>query len=687
MCDDSIKMNGDTGELTLDTKSTSAASGFASGFENVPASVLPGYGPNGVTTAQIYPPCDHEDGHLPPTATIVVTDLSTDSPLYMSGADDCSALPVSESSPATAGRNSRVSVRRSATDASIMQNVQRRIDSLEQDPTLKKIMAHGPKKRSKSIMYSGFNSKTLGVPLVRLVGTLTCFFSFVSCLVMYVVCEVSMQNVLSSAEDAVASKSSESADVRFLALRRELQSIVGTWRTVAISLLMVVTGISFVAGLGIGRAMSRPMKQLRLALWQLAHHDFNDTGDTEITTLLRKANAGTGYIFKGSWVKDFRKLEANFIQVARGIEIFERYLPETVVRGIVSGDERANRLHVSRREVTIMFADIADFTSISESLSQEDLLFMLTRYLSIMTRIVESFGGVVAEILGDGLLVFWNTPDDMMQHAAKAVASALAQQQSLVRLNKEFSSLKLPPIKIRIGIHTGRVLTGNIGSETKMKFGCMGDPMNLASRLEGLCKTYGVSIICSGSTYDEMRKEVAIFCRKLDVVLVKGRKEPTTIYEVMGFTEDSNFVRTPSLLASGLSQQSLSEHTEMAMAASTQALRNFDGLVLNPIAEIAPEDQQEKSEFAGEDAIVSVTPEVERLAAGYEEALRAYQEARFALAVQLAEGVVRDWPADQAAAKLLQNARGYVGEDGAEGVGLTPEELAAWTGVRVMAEK
>ncbi|CAK0811259.1 unnamed protein product, partial [Prorocentrum cordatum] len=99
--------------------------------------------------------------------------------------------------------------------------------------------------------------------------------------------------------------------------------------------------------------------------------------------------------------------------------MFKRYVPNSVVRDIVRGDERAMRLHVSQREVTIMFSDIANFTPIAESLKQVDLLFLLTRYFSIMTRIVETYEGLVAEILGDGLVVFWNTPDDVSDHAAK----------------------------------------------------------------------------------------------------------------------------------------------------------------------------------------------------------------------------------------------------------------------------
>merc|ERR1712151_1327213 len=150
-----------------------------------------------------------------------------------------------------------------------------------------------------------------------------------------------------------------------------------------------------------------------------------------------------------------------------------------------------------------------------------------------MTSIVDMFEGEVAEILGDGLLVFWNTPNDVADHAAKGCAAALAQQEALLQLNAEFQRKGLPKIAIRIGLHTGTVLSGLIGSEKKLKFGCMGDPVNLASRLEGLCKFYGVGVICSGATFNALPPQWNFFCRKLALAQVKGKQEPTVIYEVI----------------------------------------------------------------------------------------------------------------------------------------------------------
>jgi len=196
--------------------------------------------------------------------------------------------------------------------------------------------------------------------------------------------------------------------------------------------------------------------------------------------------------------------------------------------------------------VTILFSDIEGFTMISEILDEQSLLHFLTKYLSIMTQVVESYGGVVGEVLGDGILAFWNTPDHVENHPAKACAAALAMQQCMYMLNDEFSGLlkglKLDAFGVRIGIHTGKVLTGNIGSKTKMKFGCIGDAVNLASRLEGICKVYGVGICCSVSTISGCPAD-AFVTRELDLVQVKGKKKPVRIFELCAMEQKIHEVK------------------------------------------------------------------------------------------------------------------------------------------------
>lgn len=287
-------------------------------------------------------------------------------------------------------------------------------------------------------------------------------------------------------------------------------------------LFVIVVLLGCCVGVAISSIVSRPLEALGKMMRQLECLDFTESS-AEMLALSAKSR-----------IREINQLRSGFFSLFRSMKVFARFVPQTVVRNILLGDECARRLHVRQREVTIMFSDVQDWTSISEKLRQRDLLLVLVLYLSWMTRIVEAFKGVVSEILGDGLLVYFNTPDDVPRHAARACAAALAQQHALGALNNDLQSLALPKLSIRVGIHTGQVLSGNIGSETKMKFGCMGDSVNLAARLEGLCKFYRVGVLISKNTKDQLPADAGFVFRRLDLVQVKGRAEPTWIYELIG---------------------------------------------------------------------------------------------------------------------------------------------------------
>eukprot|EP00931_Biecheleriopsis_adriatica_P047741 TRINITY_DN27538_c0_g1_i2.p1 TRINITY_DN27538_c0_g1~~TRINITY_DN27538_c0_g1_i2.p1 ORF type:complete len:638 (+),score=147.09 TRINITY_DN27538_c0_g1_i2:77-1990(+) len=378
--------------------------------------------------------------------------------------------------------------------------------------------------------------------------------------------------------------------------------------------------------------------------------------------------------FKASKIRDFAAMEGTFRSLAMATAMFMRYVPDTLVKSIFRGDDSAMRLHVMRRRVTIMFADIANFTSIAEQLKQEDLLFLLTRYLSVITKIIECYEGVVTEIMGDGLLVFWNTPDDVHQPEAKACASALAQQAAMEMLNKELATLDLQvTLAVRIGINTGRVLTGNLGSETKMKFGCIGDPMNLASRLEGLCKVYGTSVICSGRTFDALPEEAGFLCRELDLVQVKGKSEATRIFEVIDCSHAESYIAA--------SRNSVTK----AMAASTHALSRHalsqPDTFLERISQLTSSTSSEEpwtsqADTAGKPAF---SHSKENRVKQYQTALRAYQRAKFRDCSSIVEALLEEMPDDKACQLLLERAQ--------EGAQLSASELANWTGINILNEK
>jgi len=473
--------------------------------------------------------------------------------------------------------------------------------------------------------------------------------------------------------------------------RTMLDELDRIW-TASVSIFAGVVALSVGLALGLGFMMSYPLRQLDSLMRQLGDFKFaqqpteGGSADTNVMPgLSRRSN-----------IVEVSNLQSTFSRLSQGLEAFARFVPETVVRSIVSGDPRAARLHVSRRNVTIMFSDIRDFTAISESLQECDLLFVLTRYLSVMTRIVEYFDGIVSEVLGDGLLAFWNTPDDVADHPAKACQTALAQQQAMAFLNEEFTKLKLPELSIRIGVHTGSVLSGNLGSEKKMKFGCLGDPINLASRLEGLCKVYGVGIICSGVTRDALPKDYAFFCRRLDLVQVKGKREPTCIYEVMGHDAPAaGRSRTPGKTVNGAgpSARARAFFCKRSSTAALDAIHRSTVSLCRSISSLGDGTEathSETSEHAwclpGGVPADFVTSKQRRLAQMYEQTLDAFQGARFLAARDVAKVLLAEFPEDVATRRLLDRVAHHVGPDDSV-PNLSDIELAEWTGVSVMTEK
>lgn len=297
-----------------------------------------------------------------------------------------------------------------------------------------------------------------------------------------------------------------------------------------VATFVCMTVICIFLGVALSSLVSRDLRSLSALMRQLGKLDFSSDAP-EFWELLSG---------RRSFIADVHDLQDAFCRLANTVKVFAHFVPEAVVRNIVQGHEDSMGLYVRRREVTIMFSDIRGFTTISESLGEADLLYLMTAYLTEMIRVVESYGGVVTEILGDGMLAFWNTPDDVEDHASMACAAAIKQQEALQLLNVQFAKASLPELSVRIGLHTGTVLSGNLGGEAKMKFGCVGDAVNLASRLEGLCKRYSVGIICSGSTVAKLNPDKQFLYRSLDNVQVLGRKEPTWIYQVIGYKSDED---------------------------------------------------------------------------------------------------------------------------------------------------
>ncbi len=183
--------------------------------------------------------------------------------------------------------------------------------------------------------------------------------------------------------------------------------------------------------------------------------------------------------------------------------------------------------------LTAYFLDIQNFSSFSEQMKPAQLVELLNEYLTEMTEIIMANGGTLDKYIGDAVMAFFGAPVFDEKHAVKAVRTSLLSQRKLIELRKKWAKRKLPNVSARIGINTGEVMVGNMGSTQRFDHTIMGDEVNLASRLEQVNKQYGTYICISESTRNLMTDEFEI--RELDYIRVIGRQTPVRIYQPLGF--------------------------------------------------------------------------------------------------------------------------------------------------------
>ena len=224
---------------------------------------------------------------------------------------------------------------------------------------------------------------------------------------------------------------------------------------------------------------------------------------------------------------------------------FSHYLSPDVVEQLARNPELLH-LGGESREITIMFTDMRGFTRISEQFDPQGLIRFMNRFLTPMTDLILSHRGTIDKYMGDAIMAFWNAPVIVEHHAAQACDTALAMQARLRALNEEWKAeaestgRTYIPVRIGIGLNTGLASVGNIGSEQRFTYSCLSDDVNLASRLEGQCKTYAVDIIIGDKTRLQAPDRASL---ELDMVMVKGRTEPERIHALLG---DAVLARSPA---------------------------------------------------------------------------------------------------------------------------------------------
>lgn len=243
-------------------------------------------------------------------------------------------------------------------------------------------------------------------------------------------------------------------------------------------------------------------------------------------------------------------------------QAFRHYLSPAVIDQILE-DPSQLRLGGERRELSLLFSDIAGFSSIAEGMDPESLTALLNEYLSLLTDIIQSQGGTVDKFIGDAIVAFWNAPLTQEDHSARALKAAAACQRALAEKNEEFEARYGTGLSTRFGLHRGEVVVGNMGSRERFDYSVLGDAANLASRLEGVNKVFGTAILASEDLWNA--SDAACAGRCIGQVRVVGRSEPVRIYEVYPEAAPDDHV-------SGESIQQALEHLQQGRLKEAQEL-------------------------------------------------------------------------------------------------------------------
>ncbi|MGZ0173581.1 MAG: adenylate/guanylate cyclase domain-containing protein [Planctomycetales bacterium] len=296
---------------------------------------------------------------------------------------------------------------------------------------------------------------------------------------------------------------------------------IGALKRSHLNALFISVGILVIAvfaALVLSRSISRPIAVLSAQTDQIREFRLSQPVETD------------------SRIVEIQMMSKALEAMRVGLTAFDKYVPAELVRQLIQTGEEA-RLGGQSREMTIFFSDIADFTNISEQLAPEPLFIQLSDYFDRLTTIIQTEDGTIDKFIGDCIMAFWGAPVWGPNHAIDACRAALQCRNATAELNRRWQSEGKPPFVTRIGIHSGPVVVGNVGSTERMNYTVLGDSVNVASRLEGVNKVYGTGIIVSETTHDAAIEQFAF--RPLDLVRVKGKEEPLKIYELVADLTDA----------------------------------------------------------------------------------------------------------------------------------------------------
>jgi adenylate cyclase len=233
-------------------------------------------------------------------------------------------------------------------------------------------------------------------------------------------------------------------------------------------------------------------------------------------------------VYTGITLQRFLAEERERVRIKKA---FQSFVAPEVVNQIIRHPDKL-RLGGERREISILFSDIRGFTTLSETMEPEAIVEVLHGYLNPMSEIVVEHGGTLDKYIGDAIMALFGAPLEQPDHSRRACATALDMVRKLRELDREWVEQGRPALKVGIGINSGLVSVGNMGSNRLFDYTAIGDNVNLASRLEGLNKFYGTEILVAGATVQHL--DNGFIFREVDLVRVKGKKHPIAIYEILG---------------------------------------------------------------------------------------------------------------------------------------------------------
>ncbi|MGB1026653.1 MAG: adenylate/guanylate cyclase domain-containing protein, partial [Rhodospirillaceae bacterium] len=322
-----------------------------------------------------------------------------------------------------------------------------------------------------------------------------------------------------------------------------------------------------------------------------------------------------------SYVREIDDLVQSVATMKTGLRSFGSYVPKSLVGQIVKS-EITPEIGGERRNMTVMFTDIVGFTTVSESVSAEDLAVGLSDYFQDVGSVVLAEHGTIDKFIGDSVMAFWNAPLPADNHPALACRAAILACGAAAAGNVSRQEKGLPVFQTRFGLNTGDTIVGNIGSQERMDYTVIGGPVNMAARLEGLNKAYGTTVLISNSVRDGLGAEFLV--RSMDVALPKGAVTPIEVFELMGMAVAPAEPETP----------------DAAVEVAPDAEASTD----TPDSASTLEGTSPEYRMAGQQCLLRILP----LLPIWEQMIAAYRDARFAdcaaLLAQMEAVVPEDGP-------------------------------------------